>query len=327
MAGRTLTPAQLDGIVHLVAASVQGLVPEDVTVIDESGRMLTATRRGGDGLVAQGAAAAYQQAVERAAEERIESLLATVVGAGKVVARVAATVDFARTERTEEIYDPDRTVVRESHAMSEETAGGPDAKAPMGTRPDAAAPRTERRDETQSFEVSKTTSRTIAPMGGVKALSVAVLIDGTYREQDGTRVFVPRTEDELARFRSIVASAVGISEERGDRLEVTSAPFQPPAAAVADPSPLATAPAWPPAMVLRLLGLGAIGLVLVLVVRPLVRALGRAGAPAQRGAGAVVAERESTFTELARQNATLAQRHPERAAELVRRWLVETKVA
>src|SRR6185369_9364961 len=100
----------------------------------------------------------YQRAIERSAEERIESLLAPVIGAGKVVARVAATIDFARTERTEETYDPDKTVVRESSATRETGA--------------SASPRVERRDEKQSFDVSKTVSRTVAPVGAVKALSV-----------------------------------------------------------------------------------------------------------------------------------------------------------
>ena len=299
-----LARPQIDGIVHLVAASVQGMTPDAVTVVDESGRMLTASSPGDDPVGAAG----YQRTVERAAEERIESLLGTIVGAGKVVARVAATIDFSRTERTEETYDPDKTALRESHATREQAP---------------AATRSERRDETQSFEVSKTVSRTVAPVGAVKSLSVAVLVDGTYREQNGERVFVPRPEDELERLKTLVAGALGISEARGDRLEVTTAPFQTPEP---EPTPgaLAGLSPWVPALVPRLLGLGLVLGLLAIVVRPLVRTIGATRGPARPQIPAAVVERDGAVGELARENVALAQQNPERAAQLVRQWLAET---
>src|SRR3989454_5421082 len=110
--GRTLSAAQIDGIVHLVAASVEGLQPEAVTVVDEAGRILTSDRRGAEAAGTSNAPLEIQQAVERGAEERIESMLGAVVGRDKVVARVAASLDFSRVERTEETYDPDRTAIR-----------------------------------------------------------------------------------------------------------------------------------------------------------------------------------------------------------------------
>src|SRR5262249_53459817 len=148
---------------------------------------------------------------------------ATIVGPGKVVARVAATVDLARTERDEDTYDPDKTVVIESHSSRDDAAGKPAAGAAAPAATDRGAAR---RDETQRYAVSKSTSRTVVPVGGVKSLSVAVLVDGSYRVQNGTRVFAPRPDDELAKLRTLVASAIGISEARGDRLELTSAQFQ-----------------------------------------------------------------------------------------------------
>ena len=314
--GARLAPAQIDGIVHLVAASVEGLTPDAVTVVDESGRVLTAAPRGDDSLGIESAAVSYQRAIERSAEERIESLLAPVVGAGKVVARVAATIDFARTERTEETYDPDKTVVRESSATRETGAS-------TSPRVDASAsPRIDRRDEKQSFDVSKTVSRTVAPVGTVKALSVAVLIDGTYREDEGRRVFVPRPDDEIERLKALVASAVGVSDARGDRLEVTSAPFQSP-----EPEPvsgfLAGTPAWAPPLAARLVAvLFALG-ALALVVRPVVRALATARPASEIRLG----ERAGAAGELTRENVTLAQQNPERAAQLVREWLAENAKA
>ena len=312
--GRALGAAQVDSIVHLVASSVQGLAPDAVTVVDEGGRMLTAGG-GDDALAGGGNALQYQRGIERATEERIESLLATIVGTGKVIARVAATVDFSRTERDEDTYDPDKAVVLESHSSRDDGAKAPGtaASAPAG----ATAPR---RDESQRYAVSKTTSRTVIPVGGVKSLSVAVLVDGTYREQNGVRVFTPRPDDELEKLKTLVASAVGISEARGDRLELTSAEFQTPEPEPA-PGVLAQTTQWLPAVAGRVLGVVLVLGVLATIVRPLVRAIATAGARSRPRIAAV--EREGAVGELARETVTLAQQNPERAAQLVRQWLHE----
>src|SRR2546428_331681 len=116
--GRTLSAAQIDGIVHLVAASVEGLQPEGVTVVDEAGRILTSDRRGAEATGTSSVPLEIQQTVERGAEERIESMLGAVVGRDKVVARVAANLDFARVERTEEI-DRLRELVKSAVGFSE----------------------------------------------------------------------------------------------------------------------------------------------------------------------------------------------------------------
>jgi flagellar M-ring protein FliF len=322
VAGRTLARAQIDGIVHLVASSVEGLAPDDVTVVDEAGRMLTADHHGDDAVGASGTAMEYQRAFERAAEERIESMLGTVVGSGKAIARVAATLDFSRTERTEETYDPDKTAVRQTHTTREETTGGkpPGAIGSLPAHPGAAtdgSPTTERQDDAQSYEVSKTVSRTVGPVGTVKQLSVAVLIDGAYREEAGKRVFVPRGDDELEKLKTLVASAVGFSEARGDRIEITSAPFQTPELEER-PGLLAGAADWVPAVAGRLLGVGLVLAVLVFLVRPIVQS----SRALPRVAGRLL-ERETAVSDLARENVALTQQNPERAAQLVRQWLLE----
>src|SRR5947199_367325 len=197
--GRTLGRAQIDGIVHLVASSVEGLDADAVTVVDESGRMLTQDRHG-DTSGASSTALELQNAVERQIAERVESMLGAVVGRDKAIARVAAALDFARVERTEETFDPDRAVVKSQRTTREQTtgpraaAGGPPGvqanltnDAAAATTTESEGPRTERRDESQSYEVSKVVSRTIGPVGALKQLSVAVLIDGTYTEDKGKR--------------------------------------------------------------------------------------------------------------------------------------------
>jgi flagellar M-ring protein FliF len=333
--GRTLARAQIDGIVHLVAASVEGLVAEAVTVVDEGGRMLTPDRRDAETSGTSSGALEYQRAFERATEQRIESMLGAMVGRDRAVVRVTATLDFARVERTEETYDPDRTALKSERRTREETVGarrpggapGVEAtltnEAPAPEAGEPQGPRSERRDESQNYEVSKVVSRTVAPVGAVKQLSVAVLIDGTYAAGDGgERTFQPRPAEELDRLKELVKSAIGFSETRGDRIEIASVPFQ------AEPAPaaegmLAAAGRWAPAVLLRLLGVVSAAAMLLWVVRPLVLGLAarRGGGPG--GPGELATDMEGAMAALAHQNLALTQRNPEQAARLVREWLLE----
>src|SRR5207245_554637 len=136
-----------------------------------------------------------------------------------------------------------------------------------------------RRDESQSYEVSKVVSHTVAPAGVVKQLSVAVLIDGTYTGAGAARKFTPRPAEELDRLKELVKNAVGFSEQRGDRIELTSAPFQTEPGANGE-GVLATLGTWLPALLMRLLAVGLVAAGLFYVVRPLVLGLAAPGGAA-----------------------------------------------
>src|SRR5437764_5624512 len=280
--GRALSAAQVDGIVHLVAASVEGLAADGVTVVDQGGRMLTTNRRGDE----TGGALEMQTSIERQLAERVESMLAAVVGGDKAIARVAATLEVARVERTEETYDPERTALRTQRTTREQptgarTGGGaPGVQSNLTNDPAATTEPKGRRDESQSYEVSKVVSHTVAPAGVVKQLSVAVLIDGTYTGAGAARKFTPRPAEELDRLKELVKNAVGFSEARGDRIEITSVPFQSEPAAAGE-GVLAALDTWLPALLMRLLAVGLVAAGLFYVVRPLVlgRSEGRAGVP------------------------------------------------
>ena len=324
--GRALSAAQIDGIVHLVAASVEGLAADGVTVVDEGGRMLATDRRGGETVGAWSGALEMQASIERQLAERVESMLAAVVGRDKAVARVAATLEAARVERTEETYDPERTALRTQRTTREQTTGArtgggaPGVQSNLTNDPAALnepeGPRTERRDESQSYEVSKVVSHTVAPAGVVKQLSVAVLIDGTYTGAGAARKFAPRPAEEVARLKELVKNAVGFSEARGDRIEITSVPFQSEPAAAGE-GVLAALDTWLPALLMRLLAVGLVAAGLFYVVRPLVLGL------AARGSEGRAALPEAAAAQLTQDNLVLTQQNPERAAQLVREWLRE----
>jgi flagellar M-ring protein FliF len=311
--GRVLSATQVDGVVHLVASSVEGLVADAVTVIDGSGHILSGDRRAAEATGAPSGALEYQASFERQLDERVEGLLGAVVGHDRAIARVAATLDFSRVERTEETYDPDRTALRTQRTTRGQAVGARGDAVDSDTGGDPGG----QRDESQSYEVSKVVSRTIAPAGAVKQLSVAVLIDGTYAGTGAARKFTPRSAEEIDRLKELVKSAVGFSEVRGDRIEIASVPFQ---AETAGPEEgaLAGLGTWLSPLLLRLLALGFVAAVLLYVVRPLVLGLLARGAD-----GGSPPLPEAAVAQLTQENLALTQRNPERAAQLVREWLSE----
>src|SRR5438874_2283297 len=263
----------------------------------------------------------YQRALQGELGRTI-SRLAAVVGRDKAIARVAATLEVARVERTEETYDPERTALRTQRTTREQptgarTGGGaPGVQSNLTNDPAATTEPKGRRDESQSYEVSKVVSHTVAPAGVVKQLSVAVLIDGTYTGAGAARKFTPRPAEELDRLKELVKNAVGFSEQRGDRIELTSAPFQTEQGASGE-GVLATLGTWLPALLMRLLAVGLVAAGLFYVVRPLVLGL------AARGGEGRAALPEAATAQLTQENLALTQQNPERAAQLVREWLRE----
>lgn len=322
--GRTLARAQIDGIVHLVASSVEGMDTEQVTVVDESGRVLTTEHRGeGEGAVTA-TALEYQQGYERSLEERIQTMIGAVVGRDKVIARVTATMDFNRVERTEETYDPDKSVLKQSHTVKDSSV----AAKPAGGAPSAQnltneananggeGAKNDHKDESSSYELSKVVSRTVGPVGTLKSISVAVMVDGTYTGEGDAKKFEPRPAAETDRMKEIVKRAVGFDEKRGDKVDVASVPFQ------SEPTPegegaMGTVWRWAPVVATRLLGVGFAIFMLLNVVRPLVLSLA-----ARPGAG-LAASPEAAMAVLTTENRNLLQQNPERAAQLVREWLDE----
>ena len=131
--GRTLASEQISGVVHLVAASVEGLQPSDVTVVDVNGKVLsqdqeeTDTRSPGKGLMT------FQREIEQGYTESIESMLTRVLGPGHALARVTVALDMAQVEKTEESFDPDRVAVRNEKRSKETSATGASSSGGVAT--------------------------------------------------------------------------------------------------------------------------------------------------------------------------------------------------
>lgn len=222
--GRTLGEKELAGIRHLVSSAAPGLSPDSVTVLDGRGAVLSADSAW------DSPEASYQRKLEREFEQRIVTLLEPVVGQGAVIAKVTASVDHSTINQNSEVFDPDqvalrseRKVAQNSSNQSTQQAGVAGAQANLPLQPQAAAPsptnqgNSSNNDEVKNYEITKTTTQTVARLPRLQKLSVAVVVDGV----DGK----PRADADLARLTELARKAVGYDEARGDQFEMTSQVF------------------------------------------------------------------------------------------------------
>ncbi|WPL19742.1 Flagellar M-ring protein [Thiorhodovibrio winogradskyi] len=291
--GRKLNDAQVAAIVHLVSSSVPALEPDAVTVVDQTGRLLT-NNDDEMGLYANADQLDYTRRLEDSYVDRVRSLLLPILGPEGMRVRVAADLDFSRVERTEELFDPERTALR-SEQISEQERIGSDL-GPMGVpgaltnQPpeggqlgegeaaggQAEIPKSRSLDSTRNYEIDRTIAHVREMPGAIKRLSTAVVVDfieQTNEEGEVTRI--PRPAEELENIRALVREAVGFSDARGDTINVVSAAFT--TEQEMEPAQFWTQPWF---VDLAKLGAGVLLAILVLltVVRPGVKQL--LGAPA-----------------------------------------------
>ncbi len=233
--GKRLGEAQIEGIVHLVSNSIEGLTPDQVTIIDQNGNVLSRNSgKGGPGNLSPDMLD-FQMQVEQRLEERAQALLDKSLGARNALIRVNATLDFARKEKTEETFDSEEPVIRSEQTSEEKTGsemsgGVPGVQSNLGgntSQAGGATPPSSRTQKTTNYEISKVVSKTTNPVGTVSKLSVSVLVaDKTIPSKDKEPPKTePRTEAELKALENMIASALGLDKNRGDKIEVTSMPF------------------------------------------------------------------------------------------------------
>lgn len=253
--GRELSQERTEAIVSLIASSIEGLDPSNISVMDTRGRLLTSQGRAKGG--AYGDAGAFnaqltaKQKYEQETAARIIVLLEPITGEGRVRADVSADVDFSQVEQTEEKYNPQSQVVR-SQQTSQETknSNGQNPQGVAGARsnnPTTANANTTANTTTQNanltdqkvmattnYEIDKTTRRTIGGGGRVNRLSVSVVVD--HKMVEG--VLTARTPEEVQKFQELVSAAVGADQQRGDQVVVQTMPFDQPT------QPEAATPTW-----------------------------------------------------------------------------------
>ena len=312
--GRILDRAQLAGIVHLVASSVPELAPSAVSVLDDTGKLLSQSPDSAAGAEINAQQLLYVQQLEQQYSRRIMDILEPVVGRDNVKAQVTAEVDFSQTESTSEQFRPNQTPdssavrsqqVLESRGSSTKTATGvPGAVANQPPAPSAApinganpAPnaggqqgteeQTNKRESTTNYEVDKTVKVVRGSTGAVKRLSAAVVVNYQSAEDKGKTVTKALTPEQIEQMTALVRETIGFNRERGDSVNLMNTPFQVTAVPTAD-TPLWKQPevvdlaktfAWP---------VGAV-LFAALVLMGLVRPALKGSAPAKATAAKPVA--------------------------------------
>jgi flagellar M-ring protein FliF len=367
--GRALDKAQVAGIVHLVASSVPEMPPGNVTVIDQNGNMLTQNGDKGAVLGLDSSQLEYLHQVEQSYTRRIESIISPITGPSNIRAQVTADLDFSFTEQTAETYKPNPTPEQSSirsqqtseTASDGQTAGGVPgalsnqppgaATAPInaagGRAPATAATSATvvgpiHKESTTNYELDKTISHTKLPVGSVKRLSVAVVVNNkAIRDKKGKVTYQALSKEELAQVYNLAKEAMGFNQARGDTLNVVNAPFN-----LAEGEELASLPIWKdPAMqalakeIVKYLVIAGLLMYLVLgVLKPMLSELSaiggarmaRAEGPAMdepftvaEGEGAVVTigRKTHSYEEDLQLVKDMAKQEPKIVANVVKDWV------
>jgi flagellar M-ring protein FliF len=358
--GRSLDRAQVAGIVHLVSSSVPELNTKAVSVIDQTGALLSGSS---DATTGQGLDAhqlQYVQQVEQSYLKRVADLLEPVVGRDNLRATVTAEIDFSQTESTSELFKPNQgsepAAVRSSQTSESSNTqaagatGVPGAASNQPPTPPTAqingpagalqgaqgsSAGNARRESVTNYEIDKTVRVTRNATGTVKRLNAAVVVNHRVSTApNGKITSTPLSPEELDKLTALVQESIGFNKERGDSVKVINAPFR------SEPAPpVESVPLWKQDVVQDTLRNGAVpgalALIALAIVFGLIRpALKASAAPASAVAGrqldAVVADDiEMPAPALAAPRAqeklvgarSLARENPAAVANIVRGWV------
>ena len=361
--GRTLDPAQVSAIVHLISSSVPDLPVKNVTVVDQGGTLLSSTGNAASNAQLDAGQLKYVQEIEHSYVKRIEAILTPITGVNNVRAQVTADVDFSQIERAEEIYKPNQTApgptAIRSQQSTESATGGPQASggvpgalsnqppapasAPLTAAPGTAvgappggaavSPANTRKESTVNYEVDNTIRHVRQPIGGIKRLSVAVVVN--YRKDVDSAGKVSRTPlaaEEITKINDLVKETMGYNKDRGDTLNVANSPFS-----TVEREVIPEVPFWkqPATFVLakevgkHLLIAGAVLFLVLGVLRPLLKNLAEARPGRALPEGAI--DGEATVAVRRQGNAgyeqnlqmakQLANQEPKIVANVVKDWV------
>ena len=356
--GRRLEQEQIQAIVNLVASSIPDLEANQVTVVDQQGRLLSSPE-GHDQFALREQQYDMIHRLEDDYAQRIEALLAPLVGPGRVRAQVVAQMDMAVTEEAHEQYKPDSQVVRSeqtSESVTRDGSGTPGVPGAAGAGAAATAVAgtgvgvtdSSSKQATKNYEIDRTLAYTRQPAGRIRRMTVAVLIDNLRTAgKDGKVKETPLSQEQLDHINQLVKDAVGYDESRGDSVNVVNASFTQEAPPVND-GELVKPKFWETPLFLdiaKVAGGLIVLLVLVLsVLRPLIRnlvpppsktmsvqvlpkdkdATQQAAAPGAQEALPNPAEAAAlNHEQQIAQARTLVTQDPKRVAQVVRGWVAQ----
>ena len=215
---------QVEGIVYLVASSVEGLHPENVTVLDSRGQLLSSRKQGSE----LGQLSSYQLELKKQVEEYLEnkalSILDRVIGAGKSVVKISALLNFEQVEQNIESYDSDNPAVRSEEKITETSSEENTAAEGKGTLATNSS-----ENLVTNYEINKTVQHIVNEVGNVERLWASIVVDGETKEVESeggmTEEYVPRSGEDLDRLGSLIKGAIGYDQERNDVFEIENVQF------------------------------------------------------------------------------------------------------
>jgi flagellar M-ring protein FliF len=348
----------------VVASAVKGLKPQRVSIVDEAGQLLADGATGDtDNAIGDERRAGF----EKRMRNQVEAIVSSVVGAGRARVQLSADFDYNKITQTSDRFDPEGRVLRSSQTREESSATADNSgqvtvnnELPGNQRQDNATPAREqskKTEETNNYEISRITKTEVTEVGRVNRISVAVLVDGSYSKNDkGEMVYQERGKEQLDRIATLVRSAIGFDQKRGDQVEVVNLKFAeaPAAVPVAEPAGLLGMLQFTKDDVMYVIELGVMMLlglvVLFMVIRPLVRRIlaseelasltSDASVPAltdgsaQAGGVGLIANATAQMIDVAQVQGQvhaqsvhrvgeLAERNPNETASIIRQWLTE----
>ena len=359
-----LEPQQIRAIRHLVASAVNGLKPQRVSIVDEAGQLL-ADGAGSSTDVDNSIADERRAGFEKRIRSEVESIVSSVVGAGRARVQLSADFDYNKVTQTSDKFDPEGRVLRSSQTREESSLTADNSgqvtvnnELPGNQNNNNGAnarDQSKKTEETNNYEISRTTKTEVTEAGRVNRISVAVLVDGNYtKDEKGELVYKERSKEELDRIAALVRSAIGFDQKRGDQVEVVNLKFAeaPATVPLAEPTGLLGMLQFTKDDVMYVIELGVMMLlslvVLFMVIRPLVKrilaseevaALTGNSVPAltdgsTEDATALLAGGTAQMIDVAQVQGQvhaqsvhrvgeLAERNPNETATIVRQWLTE----
>jgi len=291
--GHGLSDGQIASIAHMVSSSVPGLLPENVTVVDQSGNLLSRVSKD-DMMSATSGQFEFTRKLEDNYKRRIENLISPIVGPGRVRAQVVADMDFTMTEKTRESYNPDMPALRSEQLVTESSGGssgsGIGVPGALSNQPPAGGTTQQEAGQnntnaantntssnsrtTRNYELDKTISHTRSSVGSIRKLSVAVLVDDLQKvDEAGKMTRSPLNDAAITRLQTLVKEAVGYDSVRGDSVNVINASFYVPEKQEELPEQGMLEKPWVQNVIKQALG-GLVVLILIFgVLRPVLRSL------------------------------------------------------
>jgi flagellar M-ring protein FliF len=353
--GAKMGDKELQGIVHLVAATVRGLEESRITVMSNDGQVLY--KKGPEDQPSQMSNAQIErkERMEEDTRQKIQTMLEQVVGSNRVLARVALDLDANQIQIAEETFNPDSAVIR-SQQRTTETTEGKEAGVAKGN-PDMpiniegkllqnspqsdggkAVKQLNRQREVVNYEINKTSRQIVQMPGNTKKLSVAVIVDGKYESKPGAdgkpkQTYVARSAEEMKSLEELVKKAVGYNETRGDQITVSNIPF------VSDIGGSEMVKAENKYLQLLksnqrlILNIGLVLLVLLFVIRPFMRKFRQVadevrqipapvtGPSIEQQISELLLEKPMDHVSMRRKSTALVRHDPDKATEIIRQWL------